>query len=304
MQIFLKKILKVWIVQYVKFLIFNFFFYKKEEFANKPDWSIDLQSNSPNFGNAKIISLNELNTIIKRKKKSREQLKKKKIIYDNKICILILTCKRENSLLNLLNSIKKYFKKIDKFRDYEIILVDNGSDYKKTSKICLDFKINKHFYFKKNIGMSNALRKVYSEINNSYIMLLEDDFILKYNKPFIRNCINIFIEYKDIGIIRLKNQNNWGKPYRIISPLRKSKNIFFWTWVANEEMNVWCSGSVMFKKEYYDRIGGLPWSPNINRFQFYIYENLFAKKFNKYWNAAKIKNCYPFIQNNLNEPIK
>ena len=60
----------------------------------------------------------------------------------------------------------------------------------------------------------------------------------------------------------------------------------------------------MFKKNYYDSVGNLPISLNIGRFQFFVYENFYAKKFNKYWNAAKIENCYPFVQNNKANPIK
>ena len=152
--------------------------------------------------------------------------------------------------------------------------------------------------------MSNALRKVYKSINSDYIMFVEDDFDINYKKPFLKSCVEIFEEFKDIGIIRLKNQNNWWKKERVISQLRTTRsNVNFWTWVPKNEFNGWCAGSVIFKKECYDMVGGLPYSPNINRFQFYIYENYFAKKFNKMWNAAKIENCYPFFQPNDNDPI-
>ena len=32
--------------------------------------------------------------------------------------------------------------------------------------------------------MSNALRKVYKSINSDYIMFVEDDFDINYEKPF------------------------------------------------------------------------------------------------------------------------
>ena len=35
-------------------------------------------------------------------------------------------------------------------------------------------------------------------------------------KTFFKNCVEIFEEFKDIGIIRLKNQNNWWKKERVM----------------------------------------------------------------------------------------
>lgn len=290
---------------YFKNLVYNLFFYKKKFFENKPNWSNEEQSIPPNFGKAKIINHKNFKKIINQKSEIRKKNINNERKYNDKVSIIILTCKREYLLEQLLDNLTNFLNNYETYKKVELIVADNGSDFSKNSYLCKKYKISKHFFFKKNIGMSNALRKVYSKINSSYILFLEDDFLIKYQKPFIKDCIDIFNEYKDIGIIRLKNQNNWWKPSRIIAPKRTlNSGVKFWTWIPNEDLNGWCAGSVMFKKSYYDSVGSLPISLNVGRFQFFIYENYFAKKFNKYWNAAKIENCYPFIQNNKSKPIK
>lgn len=290
---------------YLKYLIYNLFFYKKKLYENRPEWSNQEQTDPPNFGQAKIITNNEFEKIINHKNEIRKKILKRKKEYEDKVSIIILTCKRENLLEEMLDNLINYLNNYETYKRVELIIADNGSDYLKNYNLCKKYEISKYFYFKKNIGMSNALKKVYSKINSAYILFLEDDFLIKYEKPFLKNCIDVFNEYKDIGIIRLKNQNNWWKPSRIIAPKRTLKNgTKFWTWIPNEDLNGWCAGSVMFKKNYYDSVGNLPISLNIGRFQFFVYENFYAKKFNKYWNAAKIENCYPFVQNNKANPIK
>jgi hypothetical protein len=289
--------------EYLKHLIINIFLYNKKKYHRRPDWSKELQTSPPNFGNAKRISDLELAEINNYKLKIRPKYSyfKKK---NNTIAIVILTCKREKSLESLIKNLNFFLTKIENFKSYVIYVVDNESDKEKNMNLCKKFKIDHYIYFKNNIGMSNALRKVFNIIDSEYILFIEDDFNIKYKKPFLKNCIDIFNEFKDIGIIRLKNQNNWHKKNRVISNLRTtSSKIRFWTWVPNGTENGWCAGSVMFKKKYLDLIGGIPYSFNINRFQFYIYENYIAKKFNKFWNAAKIENCYPFYQNNDTDPI-
>lgn len=290
-------------LDYIKNLLLNFLFYRKNKFINRPDWSKELQTSPPNFGKAKRIDNFQLNNIIETKKKLIPQKYSKKKNNQN-ISIVILTCKREQLFENLIKKLKFFLKNVETYKYYDIYVVDNGSNKTKNSLTCKENNIDNYIYFKKNLGMSNALRKVYKSINSDYIMFVEDDFDINYEKPFLKNCVEIFEEFKDIGIIRLKNQNNWWKKERIISEFRTTKNnVNFWTWIPKNEFNGWCAGSVIFKKECYDIVGGLPYSPNINRFQFYIYENYFAKKFNKMWNAAKIENCYPFFQPNDNDPI-
>ena len=83
-------------------------------------------------------------------------------------------------------------------------MVDNGSneDLLRWAKKSKFFNIIIHH--KTNIGMAAALNDAYKKINGEYILLIEDDFYIDYSKPFIKKCINIFDEFPEIGIIRLK----------------------------------------------------------------------------------------------------
>ena len=163
-----------------------------------------------------------------------------------------------------------------------------------------------------NLGMAEALRRIFPKCRGEYILLVEDDFILDYKEPFLKKCLDIFHEFPEIGIIRLKNQNNWWKPHRVIAPLRStSTGVEFWTWLPSKNgmWNVWAAGSVIFRKVSYFSVGGLPVmykNPSRSKklHQGYIYECVFGKKYNRLWLAAKIKNCYPFWQPNDNEPSK
>ena len=265
------------------------------------------QSDPPNFGKAKFIPKFIFNLIVKIRKKKSEKIinniKYNSEIRVDTITILILSCKRLGSLKRLISSIKPFFKNIDTFKKVEFVLVDNGSN-KELLEWCRSTNFfTRIIHFKKNLGMCEALNSAYKEINSEFILLLEDDFVIDYQKPFLKNCINIFREYPEIGIIRLKNQNNWGKKHRIIGPIRKTKNdTKFWTWLPslNGKLNVWAAGSVMFRKISYLHLGEIHCSLNFsrsqNKHQGVYYEEIYGKKFNKIWLAAKIKNCYPFVQ--------
>ena len=161
---------------------------------------------------------------------------------------------------------------------------------------------DKIYSLKKNIGMCSALNEIYKNIDSEFTMLIEDDFIVDFKKPFMKDCIKIFKNFPEIGIIRLKNQNNWGKSFRRIGPIRNIDKIKFWTWFPsyNYRHNVWCAGSVIFRHVSYLKLGPINCKNNIprinNNHQGIQYEEIYGKKFNKIWLAAKIYNCYPFVQ--------
>ena len=266
-----------------------------------------IQTDPPNFGKAKFLPRFIFKLIVKRRKIKSERIIHYPIylsqIKPNSLTILVLSCKRLDSLKKLVGTIEPFFKNTEVFDNIEFVLVDNGSD-----KDLLEWCKNKNFFtkiihFEKNLGMCEALNRAYKKINTEFILLLEDDFIIDYKKPFLNDCIQIFREFSEIGIIRLKNQNNWGKKFRIIGPLRSTKNnIEFWTWLPslNGKLNVWAAGSVMFRKIAYLHLGEIHCNQNFsrskNKHQGVFYEEIYGKKFNKIWLAAKIKNCYPFIQ--------
>lgn len=227
------------------------------------------------------------------------------------ISVVILSCKRLNSLKRLVDSLVEFFSKIETYKNYEIILVDNGSgkeliDYAEQTEL-----FSKIYSFEKNLGMVGAMSQVFTRLNGEYILFLEDDFIVDTENPFFSQCIDIFDEFPEIGIIRLKNQNNWWKPFRIIAPLRNTKKgTEFWTWLPSKKkffikggsLNVWAAGSVLFRKVSYLHTGDLPLGKNVARskrkHQGYLYENEYGRKYNKTWLAAKVKNIYPFVQPN------
>ena len=278
----------------------------------KPKWSQQKQSDPPFFGKATRVPNFILNLIILIRQKKLEKYYNFEKTYNNKIdnfiSIVILTCKRVNTLERLLKSLKIYLEKIEKYKDYEIILVDNGTNLNDIKNISKDKIFSKYIRFEENIGMLNALKIAFNSCNGEFIMLIEDDFIIDYKKPFFKNCIDLFKSKKEIGIIRLKNQNNWFKRSSMISYKKKTKsNLYFWYWLPSldKKKNVWAAGSVIFRKASIDYLGGLPTYKNLPRnnknHQGIIYEYKFGKKFNKLFLAAKLENCYPFFQPNDNE---
>ena len=278
----------------------------------KPKWAQQKQSSPPFFGKAIRVPNFILNLIILMRKKKLENYYSFESVYNNKvdnfISIVILTCKRVNTLERLLKSLKLYLQKIETYKNFEIILVDNGTNINEIEEISNDKIFSKYIRFEENIGMLNALKIAYNSCKGEFIMLIEDDFILDYEKPFFQKCIEIFKNKKEIGIIRLKNQNNWFKRSRIISYKKKIlSNLYFWYWLPSidKKKNVWAAGSVIFRKASLEYLGGLPTFKNLPRndknHQGIIYEYKFGKKFNKLFLAAKIENCYPFFQPNDNE---
>jgi len=287
---------------------------KKAPAAN---WKLQRQTAPPTFGHARLLTKNAMETeITKRAQRCREILGNAGGYCDfvkGKVNLVVLSCKRWHALKRLIDSMRPYFAGIEKYPKIEKILVDNGSGGKLIENVKKENFFDRVISHSENLGMVGALRDAYRKIDGEYVLLLEDDFILEYDKGFIARAIDIFNEFPEIGIIRLKNQNNWWKPYRVVGPLRKTrKGTEFWTWLPsrNGTLNVWTSGSVMFRKAGYFAAGELPEvKRNIPRkgiferrtHQGYIYECVYAKKFNKLWLAAKIKDCYPFFQPNLNK---
>lgn len=264
------------------------------------------QSDPPNFGKARMIPKFIAELLYKfRVKKSLKILKQQKSqnLEKGKISIVILSCKRLKSLRRLVESLKFFFKEYETYKNIEIVLVDNGSGEELISWAKGINFFDRVIAIKENIGMCSALNNIYKDINSEFTMLIEDDFIIDYKKPFLLDCVELFNEFAEIGIIRLKNQNNWGKSFRNIAPLRKFKGISFWTWLPsfNYRHNVWCAGSVLFRQAAYNCLGPIkcgeknPQRSKKNH-QGVMYEEIFGKKFNKIWLAAKIYNCYPFIQ--------
>lgn len=270
----------------------------------RPEWSREKQPDPPNFGQARLIPKWRLNLAVwqRRKRALRivSQGERHCSYKEGMVSLVVLSCKRLPEFKRLCETLKPFFEKVEDYPLLEKILVDNGSGDELVSYAReLDF-FDKIIAHEENLGMAKALNDAYKKCEGEYITLIEDDMVVEYNRPYIKQCLDVLKEYPEIGIVRLKNQNNWWKPGRIISPERKtSTGVDFWTWLPSRHGdNVWACGSTLFRKTSFFSTGLL--ETGEGREQAYIVENVYAKKYNKTWLAAKIKNCYPVIQPNDN----
>jgi glycosyltransferase involved in cell wall biosynthesis len=237
------------------------------------------------------------------------------------VSIVILSCKRLAELQRLVANLQSFLETIEDYTKIEKVLVDNGSGPQ-----LVRWSENSGFFdriiaHENNLGIAGALDDAFPQVKGEYILLVEEDFIIDFDRPFLNRCLTLFGEYPEIGIIRLKNQRNWGKPHRIIGPVRQtSDGMEFWTWLPslNGKLNVWAAGSVLFRKVSFIATGRIPLGPNVGRdhpgHQGALYEEVYGKRYNRNWLAAKMRNCYPFVQPNdtpessgwgeVNDPLK
>lgn len=278
---------------------------KKGEMEIRPQWAREKQTDPPNFGKAKRIPKWLLNYVVRRRRRKTSAILSNSARYcsfeKGLVSLVVLSCKRFSEVKRLCESMTAFFERSENYEGIEKILVDNGS-----GSLLVDYAQGIQFFdtiiaHPENLGMAKALNDAYQRCRGEFIMLVEDDMIVEYDRPFLQGCIDIFREFPEIGIIRLKNQNNWWKSYRIVGPLRStSSGVSFWTWLPslNGEYNVWACGSVIFRKVSFLSTGLLPIGEGRN--QAYLVENVYGKKYNKTWLAAKVKNCYPVVQPNDN----
>jgi len=67
--------------------------------------------------------------------------------------------------------------------------------------------------------------------------------------------------------------------------------------------SVWAAGSVLFRRVSYFHTGRMPMRSPLRRLPgTMLYENRFARRYNRTWLAAKIKDVQPFVQPNDNLP--
>jgi hypothetical protein len=279
------------------------FFIKNKQ---RPQWSRERQPDPPNFGQAQRITMDELEKIVKSRRPYCDKILSEAqsicSFVPGKVSLVILSCKRLPELKRLLDGLIPFFRNIERYRDIEKILVDNGSGH-----AIVNYCKNTEFFDRivahpRNLGMARALNDIYPKCEGEYILFVEDDFVIDYPSPFINRCIDLFIERPEVGIIRLKNQNNWWKPERIISPkITSQSGISFWIWLPSKDFttNVWACGSVIFRKVSFISTGLLPVGSD-GRQQAIDVESTYGKKYNRLWLAAKIENCYPFVQPNDN----
>lgn len=283
------------------------------KFPPHKDWRFQRQTEPPTFGWARLVNETALQAeVSKRHKRCSEIIRNSGNYCDydpGKVSLIVLSCRRKEVLKRLIKSMKSFFTDTEHYPKIEKILVDNGSGTELIEEIAGMNFFDMVIRHPDNIGMVNALKDAYRKARGEYIAFVEDDFILDYDKPFMERALSVFNEYPEIGIIRLKDQNNWWKPYRIIAPIRKTRSgAEFWTWLPskNNMLNIWSAGSVIFRKASYFSTGELPEAkdnmPRSKRMhQGYIYECIYGKEYNRYWLSAKLKNCSPFFQPNMDK---
>jgi len=274
------------------------------------DWTRQKQTEPPTYGWAKRVGQDVLDgEIAKRRQACKDILERGQAIrpyVPGKVAVIILSCCRWDPLQRLVESLRQFLEKVESYALLEKILVDNGSGpdlVKRAQGLAFFDTVVAH---DRNLGLVGAMRDIYRRTDAEYIIFIEDDFILEYDKPFLKRLIRLFEEYPEIGIIRLKDQNNWWKPHRVIAPLREtSDGTAFWTWLPSRDgmLNGWAAGSVMFRKVSYFSVGELPEAEeNVSRdnklHQGVIYEYMYGKRFNAQWLAAKVKDGCVFVQPN------
>ena len=125
---------------------------------------------------------------------------------DNKLAIIIVNWKQYELTTKCLMSIYK-----SKFKDFEIILVDNESNTEKLKIISKNFKKIKVFQNESNLGFgaANNIAINYATQNNfKYVMLLNND--TEVDKNFIDPLINTINKDNLIGAVQplIMNYNN------------------------------------------------------------------------------------------------
>jgi hypothetical protein len=277
-----------------------------------PGWKFQRQTEPPAFGWARLVGPDVLEREVRGRepfcRRVLEEARGSGAYVPGRVTIVVLSCRRWELLRRLTESMRRYCETIEPYPQLERVLVDNGSGEEFVRKAeGLGF-YDRIVAFPRNLGMVGALRRAYREVSGEFILFVEDDFVLEADRPFLGRCLSVFREFPEVGIVRLKNQNNWWKPHRVIAPLRAtSDGVEFWTWLPSSDgrLNVWCAGSVLFRTASYRHIGELPeveGNPARSKkgHQGYLYECVYGKEYNRSWLAAKIKEGYPFLQPNDN----
>jgi hypothetical protein len=171
-----------------------------------------------------------------------------------KVCIIILNWNSREFLKNCLNSIKKNVS----FKNYKIIVVDNGSKDGSQKIIKLKFKEviliknkeNRGFSGANNQGIKYALKKY----NPEYIYLLNNDTLVQ--KGWLEEAIRCAESDPNIGIVGSKQLTFEKKPSISAGWIKFFKTEYYW---GDKEKEVeWVSGAgFLIKKEVLEKIGFL-----------------------------------------------
>lgn len=272
----------------------------------RPDWAQERQPEPPNFGQAKLISRPRLELQARwRRRRTQRILDRAGELCEFEpglVSLIVLSCKRLSELRRLCESLVPFFDEVET-HPVEKILVDNGSGQELLDYVRgLDF-FDEIVAHPENLRMPAALEDAYRRCRGEYVLFVEDDFVLDADGPFLGRATEVLEQFPELGIVRLKDQNNWWKPFRRIGPLRStSSGVRFWTWLPSRDRtwNVWAAGSVLFRKVSFFHTGSVPTEGHCNGAV--LYEEVYGRRYNRTWLAAKLEGCYPFVQPNDNLP--
>jgi len=179
---------------------------------NKDSWAKLRQTDPPEFGRAKLVPWWWLNCSVHRRRgKAKKTISRAREICDFEpgvVSIVILSCKRLPELQRLAASLKPFLQNVEDHKRIEKVLVDNGSGPQLVGWAEKSGFFDCIIAHNHNLGMAVALDDVFPQLKGEYILLIEEDFVVDYDRPFLKRCLTLFDEYPEIGIIRLKNQRN------------------------------------------------------------------------------------------------
>jgi len=141
------------------------------------------------------------------------------------------------------------------FKDFEFIIVDDGSDDKilkilnEYAKKDIRIRIIKN---KKNIGLTKSLNKAIKTAKGKYIARMDADDISLQNRFFKQ--VAIFKKYHDVSIV-VNNYAIIDKNNKEIK-VQKLPSDNFSLYNSVRKNNIICHGSIMIKKTLLDKIGG------------------------------------------------
>ncbi len=132
------------------------------------------------------------------------------------------------------------------FQDFEIIIIDDGSDDALTKEKLKNYNKSKTaVYFKENAGPSSARNFGIEKAKGEYILPLDaDDY---FEKSFLEKAVKILDEDEKIGFVKCYVKN-FGEMNNLWKPDGKTLIDFL---AANQAVN-----AVLFRKKIWQEVGG------------------------------------------------
>ena len=227
--------------------------------------------------------------------------------------LIVLSCKRPAAARNLLASLWPLRRLANKM---PWVWVDNGSGEAVVGPVRQSGMFRRIISHPVNLGMGAAINDVLTKIEAETIIFVEDDlqYVGRSLGEWVQSCLNIFDEFPEIGIIKLKHKDNWDTmyPYRRIGPMQTTTTgVRFHPWLSSPRWtfrwgqrpwfpcgihNVWSLGPVMFRRCLWLDAGPIP--SGQGRGQAIAAEEEYSKRVNKVWLAARPvdESVQPFAQ--------